>query len=488
MKRNSRLFSFPFFLFLLPLFFVMHGYAQNTASITGTDVLKLSGGYLLLSGVLFCTGLVFFRQDQKAALFTFVLLFVQLFFGAIHDGLKLIRRDFALAKYTVLLPLLLLLLMILFVYIRKSNGIYKRFFIYLNVIFLLLLLMEVPAVFKSTAPPLKSGLPRCDSCNKPDVYLLIADEYADSVSLAETMHFNNNAFLSALRSRDFYVVEGSKSAYNFTPFAVASLFQMGYLPNLVGSNSNQHDINVCQEKINHGPVLSFFKENGYAVKNFSLFTVDDQPAQAKQKHLVMGADLIKSQTFTQRLQRDLGYHLATTLKWQPEIERHLFYTQQCNDKLISLLQNEMQQRSNQPRFVYTHLLMPHYPYYFDKNGVKHPLSFFAPGYEFDANAYVEYLQYSNNLFLELIDSIRALATEPPVIIFMGDHGFREYSSTTPIDKKYYFMNMNAVFLPNKNYGLFYPGMSGVNQFRTVFNAAFGQHLPMLKDSSRLLQE
>jgi len=69
---------------------------------------------------------------------------------------------------------------------------------------------------------------------------------------------------------------------------------------------------------------------------------------------------------------------------------------------------------------------------------------------------------------------------------MSDHGFRQLADTTA--KKYYFMNLNAVYLPAGNYSGFYDGMSNVNQFRVILNAQFGQKLPLLKDSIIFLRE
>lgn len=488
MRKLGTIKSFPFFLFLLPLFFVLHGYAQNLDAIRTLDVFELFAEYLLASGLLFVLGMLAYKRWQTAALFSFGLLFIHLFFGAIHDGLKSISANFFLAKYSVLLPLFAFLSILYLLFLKKTKRPWDRFFLYLNLIFAVLILIDLPWLLTSSSKIIKSNLRPCTTCEKPDVYFIVADEYADSASLNELMHFNNADFQRALRGRGFQLVNGSCGNYNFTPFAMASLFKMDYLQGIIGSNSNRNDINICQAAINQNSVVAFFKENGYEIKNYSMFTVDDQPAQVKQKYLVMGKDLITSQTLLQRLQRDLGYHLVTTLNIQSEVDRFAFYTKRGNEKLASLLQAETRRKSNKPRFVYTHLLMPHYPYYFDRNGAQRPLSFFSSGQEGNREAYIEYLQYANKVFLHLIDDILEHSSRPPIIVFMGDHGFREYNVTVKTGPKYNFMNLNAVFLPNRNYAPFYNGISGVNQFRALFNSSFGQHLPMLKDSTAFLQE
>lgn len=69
---------------------------------------------------------------------------------------------------------------------------------------------------------------------------------------------------------------------------------------------------------------------------------------------------------------------------------------------------------------------------------------------------------------------------------MGDHGFRQL--TNDADRKYHFMNLDAVYFPNGNHNNFYDGMSAVNQFRVTLNTLFQQKLPLLKDSTHFLTE
>ena len=125
--------------------------------------------------------------------------------------------------------------------------------------------------------------------------------------------------------------------------------------------------------------------------------------------------------------------------------------------------------------------MPHYPYLFNKEGEPNPLPNVTEGQQHRQKEYIEYLQYCNKQFVTLIDDILKNSKQPPIIVFMGDHGFRHFSE--PVDPKYHFLNLNAVYLPNKNYGGFYKGMSGVNQFRTILNTQFNKQLPLLKDST-----
>ena len=121
----------------------------------------------------------------------------------------------------------------------------SRVAMYLNGLLLLFILLEIPNYVKAgnKIKPMATLAQTtvCDTCEKPDVYLIIADEYADSASLKQIFNFDNSAFQNALRSRGFHIVENSKSNYNFTPFAMASLFQMNFLTGIKGHNQNLDD-------------------------------------------------------------------------------------------------------------------------------------------------------------------------------------------------------------------------------------------------------
>jgi len=86
----------------------------------------------------------------------------------------------------------------------------------------------------------------------------------------------------------------------------------------------------------------------------------------------------------------------------------------------------------------------------------------------------------------LIDTIQKNTDREAVIIVMGDHGFRGRTGNQDLPKKY--QNLNAVFLPGADYHLFYDSISGVNQFKVLFNTISNQSIPLQKDSTVFLKE
>jgi len=81
----------------------------------------------------------------------------------------------------------------------------------------------------------------------------------------------------------------------------------------------------------------------------------------------------------------------------------------------------------------------------------------------------------------MIDGILSASPRPPVIILLGDHGFR--NKDPEIARSYDFINLNAVYFPDKNYETLNDTIGNVNELRIVFNKYFNQHLPLLADST-----
>lgn len=124
-------------------------------------------------------------------------------------------------------------------------------------------------------------------------------------------------------------------------------------------------------------------------------------------------------------------------------------------------------------------MLPHAPFYFDENGNEKPyLSLFNSK---DKDAYLAYLKYSNKVLLNLVQEILTNSSKPPIIILASDHGYRALA--TPGKSDYLYMNICALYLPDKEYSQFYDGISLVNIFRALFNKQFKQKLPLLEDKT-----
>jgi len=485
-------FQKEYFILLLPLFFVLHVYKENYALVTLQDAYQSFLIYLLIILLISLVFFIFFRSWRKGAVFAFLVMSYHFFFGALHDSAKSLFGEIFLIKYVLILPVTFIAFILLILVLKKSKKKINRFTTYINVLLVLLISIDAAelAILRSKLKDqivhkLRPDFVNCDSCARPDIYFITADEYAGHQELQDIFHFDNSEFENALRTRGFYVVPNSKSNYNYTPYSMGSLLNMDYLEG-VQTNGDSKDLNMAYQKINENTLVVFLHNFNYEIKNYSIFRFAGQRPFVNSVFGVFGRELIHSQTFFGRIDRDIRFNLITRWKFKSEMKKFTRNEISYSEASIKKTMDESALKTNNPRFIYMHVLMPHYPYFFDKAGHPNKPDILFEEYKFDQKSYIDYLQYCNKRFLELIDGILSHSQKPPVIVFMGDHGFRYFK--TPVDHKYYFMNLNSVFLPSGDYSKFYEGMSNVNQFRVLLNSQFGQKLPLLKDSTIFLKD
>jgi hypothetical protein len=477
----------PIYPFLLVLFFVVNGYRINYGLVPLTDTVQIAITYLLAAVVLVSLGFWAWRSWQKAALMSFALLCMEFFFGAAHDWLRNVFGEILLTRYSFLLPLIFLTIVLLLFAISRSKKSFNGLGKYLNFLLLTVLVLEiVQAVFvqprplvvknKFTVSPCKSN-----SCMHPDIYLIVADEYAGLQQLRDILHFDNRPFEDSLRARGFYVVANARSNYNLTEYSIASMLNASYLD--ASPKTNAKDVARCMKSIDQSSVITSFVKMGYEFHNLSVFNVQKQPAFATHVFPEFSKKLITGQTFTKRIWRDIGYHLVTEGIWRGPKPDYFVYYRNTQQQLAET-RRLLHVTSSKPRFIYTHLDMPHSPFYFDKDGNPNPASRLSYRDKTNKSLYVGYLQYANKQFLKLLDEIRAQSKEPPIILFMGDHGFRGFDDRLP--QSYYMMTMNAIYLPSGNYEKWYTGMTHINQLPLLLNTEFGQQIPLQKDSSTFI--
>ena len=492
-KINLFIRSHPLFLLLLPFFFVLHGFVLNYDSVPPGDAFFLLGKYIIAIIIIVAIFWFFYKDLIKASLMALCIMAFQFFFGNILDLLKDYLPE-TILRYRYMLPFGLLFFISLFILLKKRKKSLSRLTTYLNLLLTILILLEtvfliikIPVVKQIKAfHPAAEGFTICDSCSKPDIFLIIPDQYAGYTALKDVFHFENAVFENELRARGLYIAKRSRSNYNFTPFSVASILNMELL-SLKKGQQNYATVHYSYEVIRNSRVLKFLSASGYRFYNCSIFDFDGQPAHKYSAFLPYGINLVTAQTFTTRIEDDFRQDILDGKFGLKKLQKKLAYENlEFNNRIIDLTARISAEKANEPKFVYTHLMMPHYPYYFDSKGDRLPLEKLKGLNRTNANDYIEYLQYSNKKLLELIDNILAYSSSPPIIIILSDHGLRHPEKN--VDPAYDFINLNAVYFPNRNYGQFYDTITNVNQFRVIFNSYFNQQLPLLNDSTTNLRD
>jgi Sulfatase len=481
-----------FFIYLLPLFFVLHGFTYSYNLVSIKTALLVLAAFLTAAFLLSRLSFLFFRDWYKAHLFTVSILFINFFFGNLYQGLNNISKKYFFGKYSFLFALSALLLVLLFILLKRKNKVSGKVGFAFNIFLFSLLLVEIVSLTIKLTTPNKfslqlntSILKTCHDCQKPDIYFILTDGYAGPAELKDLFGFDNSAFDSALAQRKFHVIRNSQSNYNYTVLSMASILNMSYLNLNRAHNDENRNVSGSLRAIKRSQLAGFMKMNGYKVCNNSIFQMDE--GENEETFLFPGSlSLLMGSTLVYHVARIIQFKLHGNKNLQVISDGQLSTIMKSNallyDKTIELASTP----STTPRFVYTHLLMPHFPYFFDKTGNKTSPETILYQNRFSKKDYLEYLQYVSMKVLALIDSIQKKSATPPVIILLSDHGFHQLDDK--VDPKYYFSNISAVYLPKGDYSGFYDGMSNVNIFRTLLNTQFKQRMDILKDSTIFRKE
>lgn len=310
-----------------------------------------------------------------------------------------------------------------------------------------------------------------------DIYYIILDALGSSSLFRDYYNYDNSAFIQKLQSKGFVIPPDSVSNYDATVLSLSSSLNMRQITDLEKTFGQWNDISVLGRLIKENRVVSLLKRNGYKFVNVSsgVFFSDD-PAAAdvtfRENYLsVFNVALLDGSV----LVAVPGY-----LDWladQVRAQRLCFFK-----KL-----NQIQAISG-PKFVFAHVLLPHPPFLFSRNGEsKVRMQSFNI---FNPEGYLEQSMFTEHLAAEAVDKLTsgsgssAEEDNRPVIIMQGDHGpFYTEDQPTALYCSTRFRIFNAYLLPGVDKSAIYPTITPVNSFRTVFDRCFGTSFGTVKDDS-----
>lgn len=428
------------------------------------------------------------KSNIKAGILTTLMLLFYLFYGSIKDNLKA-SFIHPLSRYSVLLPLMLVIIISMAVYFRKTSKQFTRLNFFINCLLLVYLVVDAGTIVTKVAkrpgpvvPVAQNIYTICDTCAKPDVHLIIMDEYSGDRILRDYFHYNNSSFSAQLRQKGFFVPTNPTSNYSATPVSIASIFSMDYLPEF-HRKLTAEDYTRSEKVVDKSITMQILKDHGYRFMNHSIFNIAGQPGQFKTDLLPMRLRLITAKTLWNSAVSDIGWQLhekiAPHFNWLGEALQDDYKT--GNQRLLQLTTDAVAVKDTVPRFMYTHVLMPHWPYLLDSMGKETGINFYSPSItgKQRETSYVQYLAYTNKVMLQMTDAILKQSNGNAIIVLMSDHGFREKPGKQAcVDVNNNFI---SVYLPGKNYSLFYDSISNVNLMRAVFNTSFHQQFPRLPD-------
>jgi len=145
-----------------------------------------------------------------------------------------------------------------------------------------------------------------------------------------------------------------------------------------------------------------------------------------------------------------------------------------------------------PTFKYVHLLCPHPPFVFARDGLLPPMSTLFAGVIGDQerhNGYVNQVEFISRSVLERLKVILETDKSDPIIILQGDHGYIHRPLDHDLVKRRWSADLlqaqygilYAVRVPKRLPMPFYNGVSPENGFRIVINSLLNLQMPMLPD-------
>lgn len=484
---------------LAVIFFLLHDVNENFGLIPLNLFMKYLGIYLGLCVILLGVSFLLFKEKIKAFIYATMILCMFFSFGAGQDKLKTMPLPGWISSYGIILSGTILFFLVMAYFLKRSKRDFSRFNQYLQVFFSLVTCMELISFcyysishhelnneFGDSSKKLSNQYEPCDTCSKPDIYFIVFDAYSSSRCLKRNFGFDNSAVDSFLEKEGFFVSKGSRSNYGLTPLSISSTFNLNYLrPDLKVKEIDGKLIVQALTTMYNCELPVMLEKEGYDIRNYSIFNLKNYPVYNSEQHARFRDEMIYLQTFAGRINKDIGWKIATFLPFWTEAKANAQFESSRKISIqryitgnLQKLESAIQEKNGGPKFVYAHLVIPHDPYYYDEKGRYNPDSMI---HNLRPELYIKQLVYTNSLIRRIVDELMSDTTRKKIVIIEGDHGFREYHN--PAKMPEIFCNLNAYYFPDKDYHVLYDSISPVNSFRVILNKYFNKNYSLLPDRS-----
>jgi hypothetical protein len=474
--------------FLFAVFPIVYLYSRNTFEISASDLIfpiliTLGGSLIIFFGFKLVT-----RSYHKSALVTCFIVFLFYVFGALRDLVitaasssgNVYRVSFYLGLLWVVLSVAV------FVAVFRSRLKFSAVTRFLNLLALFLVLISLVNIGVFAVRDGARNHVRAENLNisnrpagdLPDIYYIILDEYAREDTLREIYNYDNSEFLKFLEDKGFIVAGQSRSNYQRTLLCVGSTLKMDYL-----TDEERVNDGLLLDMIENSVVADLLKSKGYHMVHIASsydFKGINRYMEVLPPHKV-GFGVKMS---------NLAYYLVQSTALSPFAS---LFGDHGREAILNAFEEltKIPEREG-PTFVFAHILCPHQPFIFDREGDPVPMNIFeAEGNvaQHYRKGYPEQLLFVNRKTEETINAILAKSKVKPIIILQGDTGpqpvgqgdTRELTKWINIHER---LNIfNSYLLPGDNTGLLYESVTPVNSFRILFNMYFNADYEILPDKS-----
>ena len=342
--------------------------------------------------------------------------------------------------------------------------------------------LQEPQVIIKPMQPLPNEL--------PDIYYIVLDGYGRTDILDEYYGYDNSNFVNYLTSKGFTVPTGVQSNYAKTVASVSSTLNINYIHTFMDGMENSLFWWQAKPYIQKSIVKSSLEDMGY--RTISIATDWDITNDSNVDMYFKPRPIQLTEYEGNLLEKSRLNFLG------PQISRLAFYpTNTLHREMVNYNFATLAETVTipGPKFVFAHIVAPHPPFVFDKNGKS-----ISPGYGFTFNDaddfpgtdeeyridYTGQVAYVNQLLEKTVNTILSQSKTPPIIILQADHGpgmMTDFATSENTCLKERFSIFAAYYLPGKKPEVIPNNITPVNIFRIIFNEYFSTELPLLNNAS-----
>jgi hypothetical protein len=489
--------GFPFYPFLLACYPVISLFQVNFHEVDPRVIIRPLIVSLVFAAVIFLITFAISRNIHRTAAFTSLCLILFFSYGHIYNIVSApALAGFLLSRHRWLIIFYLMVFAFFtWMIFTKLNGGQQLTRLF-NLISLALIAIPLIQVLiagmkqprnsivqigqeEKQSGPSKSG-------QKPDIYYIILDMYTREDSLKQDFDFDNSQFIHALEEHGFYVANCSRANYVQTELSLGSSLNMEYLQTLAPElNTKQENMDGMVGYIKDNRVRLFLEQAGYKTVAFDTGYFWDSWTNADYYFSPVTSSSLTS-TFTPFE----GLFLNTTA-FLPLFESQILLSQNTAAEIQNPVQSHIERELykldkfgqvagiSNPKFVFAHFMIPHFPFVFRGDGsLQTDNGFFSNrntpvDEKHYVDGYTQQVEFINTRILADIEKILGSSKNPPVIIIQGDHGARNENRHNIL---------NAYYLP-RGKAHFYPSISPVNSFRLIFDEYLNGDFKLLPDKS-----
>jgi hypothetical protein len=505
MKRR---FYFPITLSMYPVLSLL---AANITQVELLDAMRSLVVSILLACIVYALFWIWLRDALRAAVlstYTLILFFSYGHVYALIENLTLFSYN--IGRHRFLLLVWVLLFVVGFIWVKRSPQFFIESSGIINIACIIMVSIPIFRIisfeiglthsaideenegqYEFERVDISSDVSVSEIDTFPDIYYIILDMYTRGDILESKLDYDNSPFLNDLEKLGFYVASCSYSNYGNTVLSLGSSLNLDYFQNLVQDYSDTISPYKYGNLVKDNQLRNILKDLGYQIiafeSGFSPTEWDNADRYlAPQKNRVFGGLNTFESMF---IRTTLGIFLFEIRDYLPVyIAEGLdgAYFQHRERILFTLDEIENVPSFPGPKFVFVHILAPHNPFAFGRNGEPVRRNFFftlnkdrdSDTWDEFAPGYIDQVIFLNTRMSGIIRRILEVSDPQPIIIIQGDHGIPRMSEPDErlaILNAYYFAGLS-------NTGL-YSNISPVNTFRLVLHNLLGTNYDLLDDKS-----